>query len=61
MYQHILLPTDGSDLSAAAIKSALQLARLLGARVTGLCVVVEPLVAGQHVRHRGVPFCLLPG
>jgi nucleotide-binding universal stress UspA family protein len=46
MYQHILLPTDGSELSAAAIKSALQLAKLLGARVTGLCVVIEPLVAG---------------
>ena len=46
MYQHILLPTDGSDLSAAAIKSALQLAKLLGARVTGLSVVVGPLVAG---------------
>ena len=46
MYQHILLPTDGSELSAAAIRSGLQLAKLLGARVTGLSVVVEPLVAG---------------
>ena len=46
MYQHILLPTDGSELSGAAIRSGLQLAKLLGARVTGLFVVVEPLVAG---------------
>ena len=46
MYQHILLPTDGSELSQAAIRSGLQLAKLLGARVTGLCVVVEPIVAG---------------
>ena len=46
MYQHILLPTDGSELSEAAIRNAVQLAKLLGARVTGLCVAVEPLVAG---------------
>jgi nucleotide-binding universal stress UspA family protein len=45
MYQHILLPTDGSDLSRRAIRSGVQLAKALGARVTGLSVVVESQVA----------------
>lgn len=38
MYKHILLPTDGSDRSARAIKAGVQLAGILGARVTGLYV-----------------------
>lgn len=42
MYKHILVPTDGSELSAAAIDQALQLAKTLGARVTAL-TVAEPL------------------
>ena len=46
MYRHILLPTDGSELSERAVKSGVQLAKALGAKVTGLSVVVEPLVAG---------------
>jgi len=42
MYRHILVPTDGSDLSAAAIDQTLQLAKTLGAKVTAL-TVAEPL------------------
>ena len=38
MYTHILLPTDGSALSAAAVDSGVLLAKALGARVTGLHV-----------------------
>lgn len=38
MYRHILLPTDGSDLSNQAIPQAIELARGIGARVTGLHV-----------------------
>lgn len=38
MYEHILLPTDGSERSARAIRVGVQLARTLGARVTGLYV-----------------------
>lgn len=34
MFKHILLPTDGSDLSKKAVLHGLQLAHLLGARVT---------------------------
>ena len=34
MYQHILIPTDGSDLSKQAIHKAVELAKNLGAKVT---------------------------
>lgn len=40
--RHILVPTDGSALSEAAIYDAVALARTLNARVTGLCVEPEP-------------------
>lgn len=39
MFKHILLPTDGSANSDLAIRAAVQLARDMGARVTGLHVV----------------------
>lgn len=39
MFKHILLPTDGSDLSDSAVQKGIQLAKALGARVTGLCVL----------------------
>jgi len=42
MYKHILLPTDGSDLSKAAIGHGIALATATGARVTAL-VVSSPL------------------
>jgi nucleotide-binding universal stress UspA family protein len=35
MFKHILVPTDGSELSQAAIHKALQFAAEIGARVTG--------------------------
>ena len=48
MYRHILVPTDGSKLSAKAIKTAARLAKLCGAKLTGLCVTptyVAPVYA----------------
>jgi len=39
MFQHILLPTDGSELSAAAIRQGIRLAKSIGAKLTGLCVM----------------------
>jgi len=36
MYKHILIPTDGSPLSNAAVAAGIRLAKKLGARVTGL-------------------------
>jgi nucleotide-binding universal stress UspA family protein len=35
MFQHILIPTDGSELSQKAAKSGIQLAKELNAKVTG--------------------------
>ena len=35
MFKHILVPTDGSKLSAKAAKQAVKLAKTLGAKVTG--------------------------
>ena len=40
MYQHLLVPIDGSELSQRAADASLELARKVGARVTGF--VVEP-------------------
>jgi nucleotide-binding universal stress UspA family protein len=39
MFKHILLPTDGSPLSEAAIRNGIQLAKAVDARVTGFCVI----------------------
>jgi nucleotide-binding universal stress UspA family protein len=36
MYKHILIPTDGSPQSAKAIAGAIELAKAIGAKVTGL-------------------------
>ena len=35
MYKHILIPTDGSKLSALAAQAGVRLAKAVGARVTG--------------------------
>jgi nucleotide-binding universal stress UspA family protein len=35
MYNHILLPTDGSPLAREAVQAGVELAQALGARVTG--------------------------
>ena len=39
MFRHILVPTDGSPLSAKAVKAATELARTMNARVTALNVM----------------------
>jgi len=39
MFKHILLPTDGSKLSAAAIHQGILFAKSIQAKVTGLCVM----------------------
>jgi len=38
MYRHILIPTDGSELSEKAISHAVALAKVHGARITALHV-----------------------
>lgn len=41
MFKHILLPTDGSEISKGAILSAIAFAQETGAKVTGLYVIPE--------------------
>ena len=36
MFKHILIPTDGSDLSQKAIRMGVELAKFHGAKVTGV-------------------------
>ncbi|MEY8688866.1 MAG: universal stress protein [Leptothrix sp. (in: b-proteobacteria)] len=43
MFQHLLVPVDGSELSERAIDASIELAVKFGARITGL--VVEPEVS----------------
>lgn len=38
MYQRILFPTDGSDITAKALQTALSLAKLAGAELSALAV-----------------------
>jgi nucleotide-binding universal stress UspA family protein len=48
MYKHILVPTDGTKLSARAVRAAVALARTCGARITGVYVIppyVPPVYA----------------
>ena len=40
MYRHILIPTDGSDLSNNAVRHGLALAKALNAKVTGITVTI---------------------
>ena len=44
MYKHILLPTDGSDLSIRAVTAGIELAKSLNAKVTGLFVNVATYI-----------------
>jgi len=52
MYKHILIPTDGSDLSSKAIQHGVALAKAVNAKVTAITVstpfhvfAVEPAMA----------------
>jgi nucleotide-binding universal stress UspA family protein len=38
MFKHILIPTDGSDLSKKAIRYGIELAKACNAKVTGITV-----------------------
>ena len=62
MYRHILLPTDGAELSKAAMKHGIALAKAIGARVTALVVsiplnslVVDPsIVSGSLDQYKAL-------
>ena len=40
MFKHLLLPTDGSRLAAKGFKAGVRLAKALGAKVTGVYVIL---------------------
>src|SRR5690606_11467739 len=46
MYRNILIPTDGSETSGLAVTQGRELARLMGAEVTFLHVLENPLTSG---------------
>jgi len=48
MFRHILIPTDGSPLSAIATRKSIELASALGARVTALHVSLPFHVLSLH-------------
>ncbi len=41
MFKHLLIPTDGSELSEHATRAGLAFAKALGARVTGFCAIEQ--------------------
>jgi len=56
-YRRILVPTDGSELSERAVRTAVQLARVLGSRITAIFVVPEgvpTLFSGNKLYGSGV-------
>ncbi len=57
MFRHILVPTEGSPRSEKAAGAAVQLAKSLGARLTGVQVVAEtPELALERWAHRDPNF-----
>jgi len=54
MFKHILIPTDGSLLSDAALDRGLSLARDCGARVTVVAVTEPFVVLSAEARKIGV-------
>ena len=51
MFKNVLIPTDGSKLSAKAVKSGVAFAKSIDARVTGCCVVepFQPFYFGEYI------------
>ncbi len=47
MYKHLFVPIDGSELSSHAIEHSVELARVLGARITGFVVEAPPPIPGE--------------
>lgn len=51
MFQHILIPTDGSELSKLAVKSGVQFAKETHAKITGLTVTRPFNYFGMETMH----------
>ena len=49
MFRHILIPTDGSRLSRKGIRAGVRLAKALGAKVTGVYVMLPAAPRGADL------------
>ncbi len=50
MFKHILIPTDGSELSESAVKAGVGFAKSIGAKVTGFHAIdLYPWTYGDYV------------
>ena len=47
MYKHILIPTDGSELSRRAVEAGIEFASFIHARVTGFTAIPEYQVPSE--------------
>ena len=54
MFKHLLVPTDGSPLSAKAARAAIEFAKAVGARITALSVA-EPYPYSAMVESAYLP------
>lgn len=45
-YQHILVPVDGSEISYAASKQAIAIAKAFNCQITAICLVAEDPFSG---------------
>jgi nucleotide-binding universal stress UspA family protein len=76
MFKHVLLPTDGSILSQAAIQKGVQFAKSMQAKITGISVMPEQkyylyqsditaqVIEETVTQHKGIgkpPILLEPG
>lgn len=50
MFKHILLPTDGTELSEKAVDQGIRLAKSIGARVTSLSAMAKQPTFFYHAR-----------
>jgi nucleotide-binding universal stress UspA family protein len=48
MYNHILIPTDGSELAGKAVQHGIALAKLIGAKVSILTVLPPPMITADR-------------
>ena len=62
MFKHILIPTDGSPLSNEAAAAGVQLAKALGARITGFFAAPAAPVTPSSISPRtGLADSVRPG
>ena len=57
MFRHILLPTDGSEISDKAARQAIELAKAFGAKITAVHIMSE---LHLHLQDEGFPTPELP-